>query len=134
MTKKLITITVSILLFIIVFLSAYFILTLPKNKGDFSVDSFAEEIELFAYQGDTKHGELTDYKCAAKIGKATIEDKFGKTSKGSVFEWMGCDVKYDKENAIYYIRTYHINPRMKGGAYDVLIKADGTVIAVWGEK
>ena len=108
MKRKTITIiTAAILLFIIVFLSAYFILTSPKNKGDFSVDDFSYEIELFAFQSETQYGELTDYKCAAKIGKQVIEDRFGKISRGSVFEWMGCDVKYDKENEIYYIRTYH---------------------------
>ena len=47
---------------------------------------------------------------------------------------MGCAVQYDVENDIYYIRTYHINPNILGGAYDVIIKSDGIVLAIWGEE
>ena len=134
MKKSVIVITVIILIFAVAFFSAYFILTFPKNNGEFSIDDFAEEIEMFAYQGDKKYEEPTDYKVAGKIGIKAINEEFGEYSKASIVDWMGCDVQYDKENEIYYVRTYHINPLIIEGAYNVIIKSDGTVLAIWGEK
>jgi len=32
------------------------------------------------------------------------------------------------------VRTYHIAPFVMGGAYDVIIQSNGTVLAIWGEK
>ena len=132
--KKSIIITSVILLVVIAFFSTYFILTSPKNKGEFSIDNFSKEIELFDFKNDKKHELITDYKSAAKVAKTVIDEEFGENSTGSVFEWIGCDVRYDKENEIYHIRTYHISPRVLGGAYNVIIKADGTALAMWGEK
>ena len=100
MKKSVIVITVIILIFAVAFLSAYFILTFPKNDGEFSIDDFAEDIEMFAYQGDKKYEEPTDYKVAGKIGIKAINEEFGEYSKASIVDWMGCDVQYDKENEI----------------------------------
>ena len=47
---------------------------------------------------------------------------------------MGCRVQYDKENDAYYVRTFRLDPRVLGGAYDVILRSDGTVLAIWGEK
>ena len=88
--KSVIVIAVAILLVAIMFFSAYFILTSPENRSEYS--------------------------------------------KGSILDWMGCDVQYDKENERYYLRTYHVNPLIIEGAYDVIIKSDGTVLAIWVEK
>ncbi len=133
--KKAITILIAVtILSASVFASSYFILTSPKDKGDFSVGNFSEEIELFGVENDKNYGSITDYKSAAKVGKLVIDEEFGENSAGSAFKWVGCDVRYDKENEMYYIRTYHISPLVLGGAYDVIIKADGTILAVWGEE
>ena len=135
MTKKsIIVITAAILLLVIAGFSAYFILTSPKNDGEFSVDDFADTIKIFAYQGDQKYDAPTDYKSAGKIGIKAINEAYGKYSKNSIVDWMGCDVQYDEENETYYVRTYHFNPNLFGGAYDVIIKSDGTILAMWGEK
>ena len=85
------------------------------------------------FQTDNNYGKITDCKSAAIVGKKAIADRF-ENSEGGIFEWMGCTVQYDVENDTYYIRTYHINPNIFGGAYDVIIKSDGTVLAIWGEK
>ena len=132
--KKAITILgVIILALLVVFFSFYFILTTPKSTGDFSVDEFAEYIQNEYYQTDENYGKITDYKSAAKAGKTAIAERF-ENSDGSIFEWMGCSVQYDEENDAYYVRTYHVAPFVLGGAFDVIIQSDGTILAIWGEK
>ena len=132
--KKAITILgVIILALLVVFFSFYFILTTPKSTGDFSVDEFAEYIQNEYFQTDEKYGIITDYKSAAKAGKTAIAERF-ENSDGSIFEWMGCSVQYDEENDAYYVRTYHVAPFVLGGAFDVIIQSDGTILAIWGEK
>ena len=132
--KKAIIISGSIILAVLVlFFLLYFILTTPKDMGDFSVDEFAEHIQNEHFQTDKNYGKITDYKSAAAAGKAAISDRF-ENSEGSLFEWRGCSVKYDKVSDSYYVRTYHLIPMMFGGAYDVILQSDGTVLAIWGEK
>ena len=132
--KKVIIISGSIILAVlVVFFSLYFISITPKDTGKFSVDEFVEYIQNPHFQTDKNYGEIADYKSAAKAGKAAIAERF-ENSECGIFEWMGCTVQYDVENDIYYIRTYHINPNILGGAYDVIIQSDGTVLAIWGEN
>ena len=132
--KKAIIISGSIILAVlVVFFSLYFISITPKDTGKFSVDEFVEYIQNPYFQTDKNYGKIADYKSAAKAGKAAIAERF-ENSEGGIFEWMGCSVQYDKANDVYYVRTYHIAPFVKGGAYDVIIQSDGTVLAIWGEK
>ena len=132
--KKGITILgVIIFALLVVFFSFYFILTTPKDTGSFSVDEFAEYIQNEQFQTDKNYGKITDYKSAADAGKTAITERF-EIAEGGIFEWMGCSVQFDNETDTYYVRTYHIAPFVKGGAYDVIIQADGTIIAIWGEK
>ena len=132
--KKAIIISSSIILVVlVVFFSLYFISTTPKDTGDFSVEEFAEYIQNEHFQMDENYGKITDYKSAAKAGKTAIAERF-ENSEGGLFEWMGCNVKYDKKKEAYYIRIYQIFPPVFGGAYDVIVKSDGTVLAIWGEK
>lgn len=133
MKKTIIILSSIILAFLVAFFSFYFILTTPKDAGNFSVDNYAEYIQNKHFQIDNNYGKITDYKSAAAAGKKAIADRF-ENSEGSVFEWMGCSVQYDAESDAYYIRTYHLAPLMMGGAYDVIIHSDGTVLAIWGEK
>ena len=132
--KKAIIILGSIILAVLVaFVSLYFISTTPKDIGEFSVDEFAEYIQNEHFQTDKKYGEITDYKAAATAGKTAIAERF-ENAEGSIFEWMGCSVQYDYENDAYYVRTYHVAPFVFGGAFDVVIQSDGTILAIWGEK
>ena len=132
--KKAIIISSSIILAVlVVFFSLYFISITPKDTGKFSVDEFVEYIQNPHFQTDKNYGKIADYKSAAKAGKAAIAERF-ENSEGGLFEWMGCNVQYDAENNAYYIRTFHINPLIFGGVYDVIIQSDGTVLAIWGEK
>lgn len=133
MKKAIIIFSSMILAVLAVFFSLYFISTAPKATGDFSVDEFAEYIQNEHFQTDKNYGEITDFKSAAKAGKMAIAERF-ENCDGSIFEWMSCGVQYDKENDAYYVRTHHTAPFVKGGAYDVIIRSDGTVIAIWGEK
>lgn len=118
---------------VVLFFSAYFILTAPRYAGDFSAEAFAVYLENGQFQTDKQYGEITDFKSAAAVGKTAISQHFDEGS-GSVFKWMGCSVQYDKENDAYYVRTFRLNPRVLGGAYDVILRSDGTVLAIWGEK
>lgn len=132
--KKAIIISGSIILAVlVVFFSLYFISITPKDTGKFSVDEFVEYIQNPHFQTDKNYGEIADYKSAAKAGKAAIAERF-ENSEGGLFEWMGCSVQYDEENDAYYVRTYHVAPFVLGGAFDVIIQSDGTILAIWGEK
>lgn len=132
MKKRITILGVIILALLVVFFSFYFILTTPKDTGSFSVDEFTEYIQNQQFQTDKNYGKITDYKSAAAAGRTAITERFA-CSKGSIFEWMGCSVQYDAESDVYYVRTFHANPLVLGGAYDVIIKSDGTVLAIWGE-
>jgi len=94
-----------------------------RNRRYYSNKGFAICVKWFS----------KNYKTAAKAGKNAIAEHF-ENSNGNIFEWMSCDVCYDRENDLYYVRTYYVNPLIAGGAYDVIIKSDGTIIAIWGEK
>ncbi len=132
--KKVIIVIGSIILILIVHLFClYFALTVPKFTGDFSINEFQEEMENINFQTEINYGKIDDYRSAASAGKKAIAERF-EDSNGGIFEWMGCSVQYDAENDAYYIRTYHLVPLMMGGAYDVIIRSDGTVLAIWGEK
>ena len=133
MRKTIIILCSVILVFLVAFFSLYFILTTPKNTGDFTVENYIEYIQNENFQTDNNYGKISDCKSAAIVGKKAIADRF-ENSEGGIFEWKGCTVQYDVENDIYYIRTYHINPNILGGAYGVIIKSDGTVLAIWGEE
>ena len=131
--KKAIIISGSIILAVlVVFFSLYFISITPKDTGKFSVDEFVEYIQNPHFQTDKNYGEIADYKSAAKAGKAAIAERF-ENSEGGLFEWMGCSVQYDEENDAYYVRTYHVAPFVLGGAFDVIIQSDGTILAIWGD-
>ncbi len=133
--KRTVTISViSILAVVILFFSLYFVLTSPAYTGEFSISEFSEEIQNVSFHVEKTYGSANDYKSAAVAGKAVINERF-ESSDGSIFEWRGCDVKYDKENDVYHVRTYNISLfPVFGGAYDVIIKSDGTILAIWGEK
>ena len=132
MKKIIIVLSTIILAVMVVFFSRYFILTTPKNTGDFTIDNYAENIQNEYFQTDKNYGTITDWKSAAIAGKKAIADRF-EDADGNIFEWRGCSVQYDAGNDTYHIRTYHINPNVFGGAYDVIIKSDGTILAIWGE-
>ena len=130
MKKTIITVGIVLLALLITLVSAYAIGTAPKNKGSFSVEDYAEYIAEPNFQTERTYDAVTDWKSAAKVGKQAILDRFGESAEGGLFEWMGCHVQYDKENDAYYVRIYHI----VGGAFDVILKADGTILTIWGEK
>lgn len=117
----------------IAYLVAYFIATSPVDQGAFLAEEFSEYIDCEEFQTDLVYDRITDVKTAGIVGEKAISDRF-EESKGSIFEWMGCDVRYDAENDFWHVRTYPIFPLMKGGAYDVILRSDGTVVTIWGEK
>ena len=134
MMKKIIIAIGSIVFIVLVlFICFFFVLTAPKFTGHFSTSTYQAEMENVNFQTEMNYGKIDGYKSAASAGKKAIADRF-EDSKGGIFEWMGCSVRYDAKNDIYYIRTYHLNPLLKGGAFDVIMQADGTVLAIWGEK
>ena len=133
MRKKSMAITSVILIILLVFFGVYFVLSAPKFAGNFTVSDFGEYLENEDFQTDINYGEITDYRIAANAGKKAIAECF-ENAEGGIFEWMGCFVYYDLESDTYYICTYHLLPFINGGAYDVILKSDGTILAVWGEK
>ena len=115
-----------------VFFLFYLISTKPQYAGAYSVEEYSEYILEERFQTDRQYGEISGVSSAAKAGKMAISDRF-ENAEGDLWEWMGCDIQYDQESDTYYIRTYHLSPRVAGGAYDVIIRSDGTVLAIWGE-
>lgn len=134
MKKRIAMIFVVILLFVAIFILSYFVFTAPKYDGEFLLDDFSDVIESFPFPGHKTYGKIIDYKSAGEIGKNIIDEFYGGYSKGSIIEWMGCKVQYAPQHDVYYIRIYHISPLVIGGAYDIIIRSDGTVLAIWGEK
>lgn len=110
-----------------------FVLTAPKFVGDFSASAYQAEIDNPNFQVDANYGAIEDFESAARAGKKAIADRFG-NFHGGIFSCMGCSVQYDAEREVYLIRTYPFAPFIAGGAYDVILQSDGTILAVWGEK
>lgn len=134
MKKRMMFLIALLIVVIIVFISSFFIFTAPKNAGEFSLGDYSYYTEEINFQTDKNYGSITDYKSAAKAGKVAIAERFEEYDN-KIFQWMGCHVRYDKENDAYYIRTYRISiVPMLGGAFDVIMKSDGTVLAIWGEE
>ncbi len=133
MRKALIVIGSIILAVSVLFICVYFALTTPKFIGDFSVDEFRKEMDNVHFQTEINYGKIDDYKSAANAGKKAISDRF-EDSDGSIFKWMGCSVQYDAENDSYHVSTFRLAFFMKGGGYKVILKSDGTVLAIWGVK
>lgn len=133
MKKRIIVLIIVIVSLSIVYAALYFATTTSKYTGEFSISKFSDKIENIDFQTEKTYGRLNDYKSAAAEGKAAIAEHF-EDSSGSIFKWMGCDVQYDQVNDVYYVRTYQLFPPVLGGAYDVIMKSDGTILAIWGEK
>ena len=132
MKKAVVIFGAMILVLAVTFFSLYFAQTVPRYAGDFSLDQYREETENINFQTDGNYGTIPDFKSAAKAGKAAIAERFD--APGSLFAWMRCDVRYDLGNDAYYVRMYRAMSFGMGGAYDVIIRSDGTVLAIWGEK
>lgn len=122
-----------ILLLAAAFICVYFIQTAPNDAGSFSVGEFSMETHHPEFQSDSNYGEITDFKTAARAGKQAVARRFD-SYQSSFFHWMGCDVQYDQNKDAYHIRIYPLSSSVKGGAYDVILRSDGTVLAIWGEK
>lgn len=133
MKKAIMVISITIFTVLVLFICLYFTLTAPKFTGDFSISTYQSEIENVNFQTEMNYGKIDGYKSAASAGENAILDRF-EDSEGGIFEWIGCSIQYDAESDAYFVRTYHLAPFMMGGAYDVIIKSDGTVLAIWGEK
>lgn len=133
MKKTIIILSTLILFVVVIFFCLYFVYTTPNFTGNFSINEFQDEIENINFQTKKNYGDINDYKSAAKAGKTAISERF-ENSNGSIFEWRGCDVQYDKENDAYCVYTYYISSFVFGGDYIVIIQSDGTVLAIWGEK
>jgi len=126
--KKIIVTAVSVVLVVVIgLIVAFFISTAPKDKGSFSVGEYTYEISNVNFHTDKTYDKITDYKTAA-------EERF-EDSDSTLLKWMGCEVKHDSDADAWHVRTYIVFPNnMKGGAYDVILRPDGSVIAIWGEK
>lgn len=122
-----------ILLLMIILVCVYGVQTAPKDIGSFSVGEFHVEMNNAAFQSDRNYGEITNFKSAAKAGKAAVAQRF-EDYRDSIFRWMGCDVQYDSNHAAYLVRLYPLSSSVKGGEYIVIMQSDGTVLAIWGGK
>lgn len=117
----------------VVFFCAYFLATAPIHTGSFSVDQYAAYVRNQNFQTDRQYGAITDTFTAAQAGKTAITERF-ENATGGIWEWHGCHVQYDSEQDAYYVRTFRIAPMVNGGGYNVILRPDGTVLAIWGEK
>ena len=109
------------------------VMTAPKFAGDFSVSAYQAEMENVNFQSDVNYGTIKDFESAARAGKRAIGDRFENSGSGMLC-WMGCAVQYDAECDVYFVRRYPLLPLIAGGAYDVILQSDGTILAIWGEK
>lgn len=121
------------LLVLLAFVAAYFGMTQPKNCGEFSVETYSEEIATSSFQSDQIYEAVLDYQGAARIGKQAIADRF-EAYKSSIFSWMACDVRYDPSADMWFVRVYRVSPWGSGTGYNVILRSDGSIRSIWGEK
>jgi hypothetical protein len=133
--KKILVICLCVVLIILIAVFVLYVFaTAPKYEGEFLLEVYEEEIKNQNFQMETTYGEIIDYKFAAKVGQKAISDRFS-DAESSLLKWRGCLVSYDKENDVYHVLSYPIAViPMFGGSYEVLIKSDGTILAIWGNK
>jgi len=102
------------------------------DGGSFSVDAYAAHIANPHFQTRYTYGPIENYRQAGQAGIQAVTDRFQEQVSLSL---RGCIVYYDSQNDIWHVQLHWTSPLVTfGGGYSVLLKSDGTVLAIWGEK
>lgn len=102
------------------------------DGGSFSVDAYAAHIANPHFQSRYTYGPIENYRQAGQAGIQAVTDRFQEQVSLSL---RGCIVYYDSQNDIWHVQLHWTSPLVTfGGGYSVLLKSDGTVLAIWGEK
>ena len=116
-----------------VYVGIYGYITAPRDAGDFLARDYADYISDIHCQSDQIYAPISDVKSAGKIGRKALADRFP-ASRNGLFRWMVCDVQYNERNDMWYIRANSRFAPELGGDYHVIMRANGTVVAIWGDK
>ena len=131
MKKNLLNCGIFVLIIAVLYITAYFVFTMPINSGTFSKDEYYKELNNPEFKTDKVYEKITDMASAAKVGKKAIADRF-ENSESKLFSWKGCEVKYNDTDDIWCVRIFTFLGF--GGGYSVLFNSNGSVLAIWGEK
>lgn len=103
-----------------------------RDGGTFAVEDYGEEIGNPYFQTMYSYSPVENYRQAGNAGIQAMADRFG---KDLAFELRGCNVCYDEGDDVWLVQLHIVSAvPMFGGGYSAILKSDGTVLAVWGEK
>lgn len=132
MKKKAVIIGIVLLVLVV---CVVMIALLPGKVESFSVSDYTEQIENPNFHTDKQYAAVTDARGAKKIGQEALTERFGDNDDGYWFTWPRITVSYDEENDVWLIVKGNASLfPVEGGSLYVLIRSDGTEIAIWGEK
>lgn len=118
----------------VAFMASYILMTAPSDGGTFSLETYTDELANPDFQTTDVCEPVTDYRSAAAEGKKAMAAHFS-VPEGNLWQWKGCLVEYDPLSDAYHVQWYRISLLpMFGGGHHVILKSDGTVLAIWGSK
>ena len=108
---------------------AFAIYVTPQYEGEFVVEEYADKISNPNFHSGKTYAPITDKDSAVEVGKAAIIDRFGTQAEERIYR-----TKYHAEEDVWCISAQPKGIMVMGGSLYVLIRSDGTEVAIWGEK
>lgn len=133
MKKRILKISLVIVLIALIILLAVWILAvLPKDKGDYRIEDYAYEVDLFKYDSEKTYDEVHNIYDACWIATNAVSERFPEERfllfSTEYERW----VYYDGESDTWFVYFALSDPDVLGGGYACVIASDGEVIACWG--
>lgn len=128
MKKGLLIIAVVLLSLCVLGGVAFAIYVTPQYEGEFVVEEYTDKISNPNFHSGKTYAPITDKGSAVEVGKAAIIDRFGTQAEERIYR-----TKYHAEEDVWCISAQPKGIVMGGSLY-VLIRSDGTEVAIWGEK
>ena len=134
MKKKLIVSAVIIVLAAILTLNISIFAGTPRKSGYFSIYDYIDQLEDPNYQSLASFGLLAKSDQALQAAKTLFEQRFSYDPDVSLISPVAWEIRQDKDTGAWLVKSYKVLPFNKGGSYNVIFSAGGTVLAVWSEK
>ena len=101
-----------------------------QNVQDFNVDDYKEELTNFSTKSDYPKHEINSSIDVEKTAQKIFNKHFEYDK-----EYKPYEIFYDENNSVWLVTgTLPDEPNLTGGVPKVLIKNDGTILAVWHTK
>ena len=120
------------LIFLCILISAYIFIVVPRS---FSIKDYEEEISFYSTLGDLYAEPIRSKPEAYFTARKLIRERYVSHGIDIGPEYNKVySISFDKDNDCWYIKRCYLDTYLGcavGGTVNVLIRSDGTVLAVW---